>query len=292
MKRKIIRLSPTTQVISLPKTWLKKHNLGKGSEVDVTDCDDHLKITSQTMPCSSESTISLKHLTPRLMWSTIDAAYVKGHSPITILPGSAEQAQFMTKLVRYFPGMIITHQQPDKVILSDVGIKDTDLEKNINRLFNLIITLITESSDCCQHKKWESLNRVKYKDYVINSHISYCLRLLNSFSADTLNRSITFTYLKLLEILADKLCILFTQISEKKSITTSELTLIKRLHPILMKFQRIHSQYSQQRIIEIDKLRTSIAEDAKTMNSSSCPSILSVCSTLFDLEELEIQFHL
>ena len=45
MKRKLIQLSTSTNVISIPTTWLRKNNLSKGAELDLEEKDNRIIIS-------------------------------------------------------------------------------------------------------------------------------------------------------------------------------------------------------------------------------------------------------
>ena len=50
MKRKVIQIANSTQLISLPRTWTKKHNIIKGQEVNVEEVGENVVVSTDSVP--------------------------------------------------------------------------------------------------------------------------------------------------------------------------------------------------------------------------------------------------
>jgi hypothetical protein len=111
MQRKLIQLSPSTSVISLPKSWIVKNKLSKGAALEVIESDNSIIITSTQSTLAKECTIDARNTTGRDIWYLFDAAYVAGYDVIAILTKDSKQTASLEGVVRYFPGMIIQSQQ-------------------------------------------------------------------------------------------------------------------------------------------------------------------------------------
>src|SRR3989338_1494426 len=108
MQRKLIQLSPSTAVVSLPSSWIKKNHLQKGATLNVSEQENTLTIAPVgTLRKEAEITLDISALYDRLMWIAIDAAYTAGYDSLILLTRDVEQTQHLAKVVRYFPGMII-----------------------------------------------------------------------------------------------------------------------------------------------------------------------------------------
>ena len=180
MQRKLIQLSPSTAVVSLPSSWKKLNKLKKGAEIFLEEQENKLILSTFSQKSEKEITLDLTKLDNKLMWTSIDAAYVAGYDSIILITKNEEQKAFMTKVVRYFPGMIIYEESKSKVHFKSMPInQEEDLNKILSRIFNLNISMIEDSIEAIKNKNWEDLAKMKYRDYRINPYISYCLRHIN-----------------------------------------------------------------------------------------------------------------
>jgi phosphate uptake regulator len=182
MKRKLIQLSPSTAVVSLPSTWIRQNSLKKGEEVNVEEIENRIMVSTERKATDKEITIDISKLKAKIMWGSIAAAYVAGYDSIIILTKDQKQKEFMSKVVRYFPGMMIFEERKNKVHFKDItkGAKE-DVDKILNRIFNMNISLMEDALEAVKAENWTTLADMKRRDWTINSYIEYCLRQLNKF---------------------------------------------------------------------------------------------------------------
>src|SRR3989338_3643621 len=77
MKRKVIQIAGSTQLVSLPRQWAKAHNIQRGAEMDVQEDGNRIimSVNSEPVPESAEINVSeLGFMIPRC----ISAFYKRG----------------------------------------------------------------------------------------------------------------------------------------------------------------------------------------------------------------------
>src|SRR3989338_8169015 len=84
MKRKVIQIANSTQLVSLPRKWTQKYGVKKGDEIEVEEDGDRLLIKTESIPNSREIEVDVGGLTPRLADRFIARAYQKGYDLITV----------------------------------------------------------------------------------------------------------------------------------------------------------------------------------------------------------------
>jgi phosphate uptake regulator len=252
MKRKLIQLSPSTAVVSLPSQWVKRNRLRKGIELDVEENENRIIISTQAKKSERETSIDVSKLSGKLMWLTIDAAYTAGYDRITIMTKDQEQTAYMTKVVRYFPGFIIEEERKRSVVLRDMAEQGMELDKILSRVFNLNIGLLEDAVEAAKAGDWETLKSIKRRDYTINSYIALCLRHINKFGYSPFSRTGSMhSYIRTLETLSDNLCELCADIGrthEGRKMIEQALTLY-RLIP------KLHFSFSQEQLLQFDTAR-------------------------------------
>jgi phosphate uptake regulator len=294
MKRKLIQLSTSTSVISLPRAWVLKNKLVKGEDLNVEETNNVLSIScSRERQIESSKEIDISELEGRMMWITIDAAYTAGYDSIVINTKDRKQSASLRDVVRFFPGMIIHEERLERVVFKDLSKGSRgDVDKILNRIFNLTINLFEDSLDFLGKKEWDSLCKVKELDHNINAYVSYCLRQINKFGYERFTKIGTIhTYTKVLEIMADKICCLFLGICEDRKIGSKEMELLGKLLDLYGMAQKLHFKFSVKSMVELEKKRQKLLESLAGINDHVKLYMTEVIELFFDLEQVEMQLH-
>lgn len=265
MDRKLIQLSPSTCVISLPSKWLAKHKLKKGDIIKVTPLGDSLVVGKGVVVRSTRIDLDLRSLSDDLFYAHVDGAYIAGYDEICFMVSPAQQKKF-SWIANEVPGMMIIEQSSTRIVLKDItGNNREDVTTILRRIFHLLVSMI---EDAITDK--EAAKNIKEKDYVLNSYISYCQRQINKHGYDVFEKTGLFVaYLKLLEIFVDVLCVEFPDATP----STKKATL-----KVVRDLQKIHLKYSSNLLREL--------YNSKKKLSSRLSDVL------FDLLELEVQLNL
>jgi phosphate uptake regulator len=281
--RKLIQLSPSTTVVSLPSRWVKKHNLVKGDELQVQELENQLIVSTQKQHKKSSITIDL-HPFPRvLVWAQCDAAYIAGYDQITFLY-SHSQEDILEDVKNEIPGMMITQRKKGAITFQDITAgKAEEVQNIITRILHMISDLLDQASSYAKQKEWHSLAKVKENDYIINSYVSYAQRQINKFGFEkTYSSNLIVTFLKLCEVFADRICILSELSASSKTDMAKELaqTLVTWRQIVLL-----FLGYSEVKLIGCEKARESISA-GKLKHE-----ITTLKSSIFDIIEVIIQIN-
>ncbi|HII15125.1 MAG TPA: hypothetical protein HA362_02330 [Nanoarchaeota archaeon] len=291
MQRKLIQLSPSTAVVSMPSSWVKANRLKKGQQVSVDVQDNRVVVAAESNKAENEVKLDISKLEGKLVWIAIDAAYIAGHDSIIISTKDAAQAALMGKVVRYFPGMMIFDERKNMVHFKSIAGQDReDVGKILSRIFNLDISMAEDAAGMIKSRDYSSLAGMKKRDYAINSYISYCNRQINKFGFSPFSKTgVMHTYLKLLEMLADAMSALFVEIGENKAGIGTEP--VNMLAELLKHLQAMHASFSNEKLILSEEKRQAALKKAKSMPSVVRHPYSRVMELFFDLEELELQMN-
>jgi phosphate uptake regulator len=276
MIRKLIQISPSTKVVSLPTKWLKHNGLLKGDELVLQESENKLIISTNAQKTTSEVTISFDGLSERLCWTYLDAAYSAGYDLITVLLTSSQHSKVIVSATSEVPGMLLIVHTNSKAVFKDItGGNPEDLDILVLRIFNMLISLSEEIEGFLETKDWVNLQKIKSRDYAINAYTSYAQRQINKFGYRTFSKNgVMTTLLKLLEIVADEMCEESLRLVEsRKRSDFADLT------KTLVSLRKAHEKYSVANI--------------KSCQSSSKLISQDVIRGLFhDIIETEVQLHL
>ncbi len=291
MHRKLIQLSPSTSVVSLPSKWVKMNKLEKGSELDVDEKENKIVISTQSQKSEKEISIDITNLKDRLFWAYLDAAYIAGYDVINLHSEDQKQLNLMSKVAKSFPGMIVVEQRKNSATLKDLaGENKEDIDKILNRIFHMNTVLIEDALEAVKNSDWETLVIMKKRDHIINSYVSYCMRQINRFGYTPYSKGgVMHTFLKLIEIISDKITALFEEIGEKH--IKVEPKIISKLLEIYQLMRTAHMKYSQDKMIEFHKAREALPKPFKQANKKIVGRLMELMHLFYDLEEVETQLH-
>jgi phosphate uptake regulator len=85
MKRKIIKQGHNTLTLTLPNKWVQKHSIKPGDEVDVSEADRGLMISTDSNLNLSTITVDVSKLSPSVIWRYILSAYRAGYNEIRVI---------------------------------------------------------------------------------------------------------------------------------------------------------------------------------------------------------------
>ena len=283
MQRKLIQLSPSTAVVSLPASWIKHNRLTKGKAIFVDEQENKLIISAVSKKTEKEITADVKGFSNRLMWNYFDALYICGYDNITLLTRDNAQSALIGKIIKFFPGLIIEEERKNIVRIVDVADNPTEnLDKMLARMFHITITILEDSIDALKNKDYAVLLSMKDRDYHINSYASYCFRQLNKYGYQNYSKTaIMHTYVKILEMITDRICIYLKIIANKKDKRIADLTKILELYK---QVYGLHYNYSEKKLLDTE-------EEHHKMMQSKDAEFISSTSLFFDILEIEMQLH-
>ncbi|MFT7616340.1 MAG: phosphate uptake regulator [Candidatus Woesearchaeota archaeon] len=292
MARKLIQLSPSTTVISLPSKWIKQQQLKKGDSIHVTEEPHQLILTPLERSTKKELILDLSSLPERTMWIYLDAAYVAGYDEIIVNTSGHEQHDIIHIIVQHHPGLIVDDESKTRIHLKDIA-RDgqTDVNKMVTRVFHMIISFIQEMHEHALAKDYPVLVDAKRRDLLINSYIMYAQRLINKYGYREVGKGgLMHTYLKILEIISDKLALIFIAIGENEKY--DEPALLEEVICIFQELQATHTKYAQEKIVKFEQTRVKFLEHLPGIDKMYEQQYNEIGSLLFDLEEVEIQLNL
>lgn len=292
MKRKLIQLSPSTAVVSLPSSWIKKNKLEKGAEINVEEAENSIIVSAESKKTEKEITIDITKLNEALIWRIVDAVYIAGYDIINVLIKGQEQAKTMSLIPRYFPGIMITDETKNKVRFKDItGNQQEDVDKILSRIFNINIAVMEEGIEAIKTNDYETLSLMKRKDYIINSYVSYCQRQINKFGYVQFSKGGLMTaYLKLLEMISDKIIKILIRIGKEKIKTNEKI--ISKVLEVYRIIQRLHFGYNQEKLIEFNNIRETLSKNIESSNKNLKTDFTELTDLMFDLGEVEMQINI
>lgn len=179
MKRKVIQIADSTQLVSLPRKWALKYSIRKGDDIDVEINGNKLVISAEKDQESASCELDLS-LLKNLQKQSISATYLKGYDEVKIRYELPEQVQMIQQLLSEFTGYDIVHQSKNNCVIKQISRPSPEEFPNVvNRLFLLLYDTCENIIEGAKTKEIELLESIKFRDQTINKFSNFCLRLIN-----------------------------------------------------------------------------------------------------------------
>ena len=285
MQRKVHRIGPSTLMVSLPSSWVKRHKISKGDAVQVEEQKNTLVIAPVTtrQPQHKKASILLSSATTSLARYYLAAAYRSGADEIHIECKQQTIADpernivyqtdpFLKLALENFLGMEIMKYTPAEVVAREItSIKQEELENIMRRIF---FTLTITFEDLIQHAKMadhEALNYLyQHADNKVNAFVDYCLRIMakTSNSDQSLHASILH-----LEEIGDALKYIAKQIALKKTDKRTHELLVEAKELFLLA-EKYYYKPAQESLEVFDKRKRDLRKNINRLHNVQDPIVL------------------
>ena len=207
MKRKLVKQGISALTITLPSDWVKKNNLKPGDEIDLTELENALNVSTKSKKSSKEIVVDISGLVPRLADRFMARAYQKGYDKIILKFDDPESMLAVKNKVSELMGFEILKVDKNKIEVEVISKQlDLDFDVMLRRAFLLLLDMAKTCHDAWKDNDKKSLENVYNQDFDVNRFLYFCLRELNK-SGKIINfgSSILYYLIESLEDLGDEL---------------------------------------------------------------------------------------
>lgn len=278
MKRKVIQIAESTQLISLPRKWAIKHNIQKGAELDIEEQGNSLIIKSDSKPQLERIEIKLKDygiLAPRI----IHALYKRGVDEIKIyLQSPKEFSELQNILSNETIGFEIIEQGNNYCVVRNVSGQIEEFDGVLRRTFLLLSNMANDGAIALKEKNQDAFHSLLLLEKSNNRFTSICRRYLNKYGSDKYDKIGPLYYIiEDMENVADEYKYLFQQLKDLKleelKITPVHVEIYEKIAQMIKSFHELFYKNSPEKAAEIGKIRKDIVtkclDELKTCKNTS-----------------------
>lgn len=290
MQRKVIQIADSTQLVSIPRQWAKKYNIKKGDELEVTEKDNVLEVSTKKEDQVSEITVDVTGIDRTTLIYAVRSAYRRGYDVIKVKFDNKTAVHYRTgekelvstllqQELQRWVGMQIIEQKENYFVyksISKVSFEDFDLM--LRRTFLLLIDASEDFLKGTKEKDTLLLQTIegKYDNIVI--FITYCMRLLNKIGfPEKYKNSLLHVILSNLNKIADVLKYAARDIVRLKKIhPKTEQALIEIFQTIRIYYDLFY-KYDLNKFSKIYEKRDNILRELETVKKVIPVEELMLC---------------
>src|SRR3989338_7175348 len=216
MRRKVIQIANSTQLISLPRKWALRFNIKKGDEVEITEKGNKLIVCYDLGHQHTAAEIDVSGLDRTSILYYIEILYRLGYDEIRVKFSSAMTEHYrlnkqekIISVIHYVAsrliGMEIIQQKESFVVLKSLEqLSGKEFETAVKRIFILLQDASDDFIRGAEKADVVNLETIEEKHDSIAKFISYGMRVLNKMgSGDERNGYLLFHIINQLDKVAD-----------------------------------------------------------------------------------------
>lgn len=300
LKRKVIKHGPSTYIISLPVEWVKKHNITKGAELEVTEEGKKVIICSENGEKPLEITVDITGLDRTSIMYIIRSFYRLGYDTVKIIfnkPTTIYQrtgktintlSVIHTEVNRLIGYEIIQEGEKHCTIKDLQGISEKDFETILRRIFLLIVDTSRDLLEGINSNNRPLLESIENKHDTITKFVSYCLRLLNK-KGFLIQRKASYYYhiIALLDRITDVIKYAAREIiAYNKKLDSQIIQIIDIIVKDIYNYYQLFYEYSNNKITEINTNRYKAEKELKKIPNQIKTHEIIIANSMFQILEI------
>src|SRR3989344_261617 len=270
MKRKVIQIAGSTQLVSLPRQWAKAHNIQRGQEIEVLADGDKIVISANNTPPLEQAEVDISTLgdmVPRF----IHALYKRGVDEVKVVfndPNSIVTVQ--NAIGNEVVGFEILEQGKNYCIIRYVSGTLEEFDSILRRTFLLLLSMAEQSYEYLKTSNFRELKNTAFLEEANNRFTTICRRNLNKNGSATYSKIGPIYYIvEELEKLADQykyICQHFYNLNDKSiKLNADALNMFEKANSMLRIFYEVFYKFNTDQLVLIKELRTAVTESVHKM---------------------------
>jgi phosphate uptake regulator len=204
MRRKVIQIANSTQLISLPRKWALSYNIKKGDELEIEESGKNLIISIDKEFHIEKAEVNYTTF-EKFITRPIRVLYKLGYDEIDVNFEDPSVFEAIQLEMQNLLGFEIVNQGRKRCTIKSVATATySEFDPILRRIFLMLITMAKDSYSLIAEKNFERLKDITLLEKTNNKLILFCLRLLGKSGYKEYKRtSLIYITVSLLEHIAD-----------------------------------------------------------------------------------------
>ena len=267
MKRKVIQIANSTQLVSLPRKWTPKYGIKKGEEIEVEEKGNKIILTSEKSYQPNKKEIDAEKyglMLPRCIF----ALYKQGVDEVKLnFSSKATLKRIQDSLGKETLGYEIIDQGEHYCIIKSVTGNLEDFNSILRRTFLMLMSMANDSLNYIKKQEYKHLKSVAFLELSNNRFTTTCRRLLNKKGSNEYEYVGPLYYIiEDLENLADEYKYLCTDLSEidgkKFKVNPDVMDIYETTNNMLRTFYELFYKFDESKVAELAQQRKEITSKA------------------------------
>lgn len=267
MRRKVIQIGNSTQLISLPRKWAQLHGVKKGDELDVTEQGSKVVISTSREGEPETATINLP-TKDKFLTRPLHILYKMGFDEIIVNYKDLEIIELIQAQTENMLGLELVDHKGTTCILKNVAsAMESEFDSLLRRIFLMMTSLASDVVDAVKSGDLSKLQEIERREKRNDRLVLFCQRLLIKKGYKEHKRTcMIYEILAHLENVADDYRYLCLHILDKKpDFNKEEIKLMGDITELMTIYHKLFYTFSLENLIKFKKLRLDVEKRATSM---------------------------
>lgn len=266
MKRKIIQIANSTQLVSLPRKWAVSHGLRKGDEIEVMEEGNKIIIATDQGAELEKIEVDVSGMNERMISWIMHAVHKSGYDEIDVIFDDPKTIGIIQELLKELLGyVIIQHGEKRCTIKSISRVLEKEFDPTLRRAFLVTLSMANSTLEGMKRADKSSLKDLESLESTNNQLTGFCHRILNKHGYSQYNKtSYMYVLIWQLESIADDLktiCHAYSKPALSKTKVSKEgLELFEKVNKLLQLFYELFYDYDKKKLMTISIERKGIPQ--------------------------------
>lgn len=218
MKRKVIQIAGSTQLVSIPRKWALRYGVSKGDELEVLEQANRIIISTDKDLATSNISIDTRKLNLNVVKWLLVSLYKGGYDEVELIFEEPEIIHQIQSLMGELLGFVVIEQTKNKCVIRNIskGVEE-EFDHTFRRNFLVVLSLAKNTFEMLRDGHYKNLADVARLEKTNNQLTAFCHRILNKRGFKDLRKtSYMYVIIKLLEGAADKYREICNYVSDQK----------------------------------------------------------------------------
>lgn len=270
MKRKVIQIAESTQLISLPRKWCLENNIRKGDELEVDAENKKITITTERTPEIRRAEIHSEKFGPFLT-RYIHGLYMNGVDEIKVHIKDAADLARIQKTLSKDVGFEVVEQGPHHCLIKNISGDIESFDQLLRRILILMLNMTDEGLNFVKENKFKELSHLMTLEEANNRFTISCRRYLNRKGHPLFKVGPLYYIVEELEKLADeykyfyKVLVASAPAPATKTLLVGQMT---RMNHALRLLTECFYKFDAQKLVEIHEMKESVMKKWQDLTTS------------------------
>lgn len=267
MRRKVIQIANSTQLVSLPRKWALRYGIKKGDELEVEEQGTQIVVSTERGQVVEKVELNIDNLEPMVLRYVV-ALYKKGVDEIRVVFNKPEKIRVVQNSIgKEAVGYEITDQTMGSCVIKHVSGELEEFDPILKRTFLLLVSMAEQAYEALKNGKFEDLKNAAYLEEANNRFTTTCRRLINKKGYKNQKKiGPLYCVIEELENIADQykyLCLYFYEKKDKNIKFSKEtISMLKDTNEMLKRFYELFYKYNTEKVVRMGKDRKVIVKKA------------------------------
>ncbi len=279
MKRKVIQIAESTQLVSLPRKWCLDNGIKKGDELDLEVENKKITISHEHAPAVQRIEIESEAL-GKFLTRYIHGLYMRGIDEIKVNIKSTKDLERIQQTLSKDVGFEVVEQGSSHCIIKNISGDIESFDQLLRRIFILMLNMTDEGLNFIKENKFKELANLLTLEEANNRFTISCRRYLNRKGHPTLKVGPLYFVVEELEKLADEYKYFYSYLVDNNispSCRSSLISMLSKINSSLRNLVECFYKFDSQKLVEIHSVKMSIYQKWQELIKSkkiSCDQVI------------------